>query len=1041
MTSSPPVREHSRFFLQLLPSLALAVFVTAFFWWNPFGRGPQLAHLEVLMRSEKPGTAQLIADVDGTGLRKEKTVSVPVPGGGDISHIHFDIPAGKLRAFIFTPRAEEGDVDVLRCVLTTEDNEVVGIISPTALLQVHPEQAQPLPDGAFRFHSRMAGAMAGLQFNPEPPIDLAIVPPPPAWQLTLVFLVTLCAAPVFSRNLLRLPWRRWVAAAGRQIRLRPRLAILACALFSAVLSCFPVVFCGMSFVSPDNGMQTLYEGFPGVPGAQGGRVENPVGSDMGAMLYWHMPASMIQHRAIFEDHEFPFWNRYNWDGVSLWAQCISMLGDPLHWPAVITGGAAWAWDLKFVLAKILFALGVGLMVRASSRSLAASLLLTLSAPWMGFFAYRFCHAAFFALSYAPWVLLPWLEAARATNRRSVAWWAVLLMFANWWQLNSGTAKESSAFLVFLNGAGLLTILLASNLSARERAVRLGIFAWASALFLLLSAPLWMPFLEALGKAATYYDPPKVCQIQPGLFIGAFDDIFHRQLNTLEFLNNPSTNFFVLLGAAWALVRVRSLVRDASFLATFLAAIGAAAVAFGVVSPDLLAQVPMIKNIYHFDNTFSCVLFILLFVVAGFGLRECRRRMRSPEWIGDWWMVIAIVAVLWAAFLGLTQAAHRSGITFNAIGHSIPKSDFMWQYGGAITVALAVFPWAWRAVRGRAPAAAVWFVVGACAFAVMHFRHGMYLETRFDIYTMNPKKRLDLRVVPSPSVEQIKRDIASRGEPGRVVGLDWLMTPGFNTVLGLETISGPDALQNPAVRELSNALGLPQMWFWKIPIWNAEFAEHHKALDFLGVRYYLDKPGSGAGLPGLKLLGTTDLEALESPTAWPRAFFTDTVATYEKLREMRILVEGTGDRPFAAVLPKTRAALPGLSGALADRKVVPATNYHLTQNTTSFEINAPSPGLAVLGEAWVPGDMFAFIDGIPAQVLRVNHAFRGVYIQNAGSHRVEFGYWPGVMSQSLWVFFSGLVCALATIWLWWRRTPAEAGTVPADSTVRELLNAP
>ena len=209
---------------------------------------------------------------------------------------------------------------------------------------------------------------------------------------------------------------------------------------------------------------------------------------------------------------------------------------------------------------------------------------------------------------------------------------------------------------------------------------MGIFAWANGLFVLLSAPLWLPFLDALGKAATFYDPPKVCQIQPGLFIGAFDDIFHRQLMALEFLNNPSANFFVLLGAAWAVACCRGLVGDATFRATLIVAVAAAAVAFGVVPPDLLARVPLIKNIYHFDNTFSCVLFILLFVLAGFGLRACHRRMRSAEWRGDWIIVLSIVGILFGAFLGMTQAAHRSGTTFLLIGQTIPKSEFMWFYG-------------------------------------------------------------------------------------------------------------------------------------------------------------------------------------------------------------------------------------------------------------------------------------------------------------------------------------------------------------------------
>src|SRR5207249_3206085 len=143
-----------------------------------------------------------------------------------------------------------------------------------------------------------------------------------------------------------------------------------------------------------------------------------------------------------------------------------------------------------------------------------------------------------------------------------------------------------------------------------------------------------------------------------------------------------------------------------------------------------------------------------FILAGYGLRECHRRMRRPEWRGDWIIVLSMVGVLVAAFFGMTQASHRVGATFNAVGQTIPKSEFLWEYGSALVVALAVLPWAWRAVRLRRTAAATWFLVACAAFATLHFRHGMHLVTSFDTLTMNPKQRLDLRAVPSPAVQQI-----------------------------------------------------------------------------------------------------------------------------------------------------------------------------------------------------------------------------------------------------------------------------------------------
>ena len=57
----------------------------------------------------------------------------------------------------------------------------------------------------------------------------------------------------------------------------------------------------------------------------------------------------------------------------------------------------------------------------------------------------------------------------------------------------------------------------------------------------------------------------------------------------------------------------------------------------MIPPSLAASIPLIKNIYHFDNTFSCVLFILFFIIAGFGLRAEYpwRGGLQREWLGDW----------------------------------------------------------------------------------------------------------------------------------------------------------------------------------------------------------------------------------------------------------------------------------------------------------------------------------------------------------------------------------------------------------------------
>ena len=61
-----------------------------------------------------------------------------------------------------------------------------------------------------------------------------------------------------------------------------------------------------------------------------------------------------------------------------------------------------------------------------------------------------------------------------------------------------------------------------------------------------------------------------------------------------------------------------------------------------------------------------------------------------------------------------------------------------------------------------------------------------------------------------------------------------------------------------------------------------------------------------------------------------------------------------------------------------------------------------------------------VDGRPAELLRADHAFRGVRVP-AGSHRVVFTYQDRALQAGL-LLSSLTVCALAGLW-WWRRRRA------------------
>ena len=505
-------------------------------------------------------------------------MSQPIKGG-EINHVRFTLRAGKLSEFLLTPSTVDGEIDFLRCTMTTERGDLcrrgtTGQPCRSAIEEPFPwvRMAQCEPP------AHIGAATTGLEFKPEPPIDLAVTPPPAAWKIAAVFVGTLLAAlAIFSTQRgPGCPWRRWMAGAVGRAEFTHGKPSWRWPWWRSPSRAFRSFSAARVLSRLDSRIaSSFYERFPTVPGALGGRVENPAGSDVGATFYWHLPASIIQHRAIFENGEFPLWNRYNWCGVALWAQCMSMLGDPLHWPAVVTGGAAWTWDFKFLAAKVLFAFGIGLLVRAivaepsfssccsrCPRPLSGSSpTVSVTRAFLRFVMRRgFCCRGWKRRARrhggAP-------RVGRRCSSSPIGGSSIAAPPRNRWP-----------FCMCLNGVGASWLMLRGAApEAVSASSGLNSSSWANVLFVLLSAPLWLAFVDALGKATTAYDQPRVCQIQPGLFVGLFDDIFYRQLVPAEFMANPSANFFVLLGTAWSLVRARSLVADRSYFAVLLGAAG------------------------------------------------------------------------------------------------------------------------------------------------------------------------------------------------------------------------------------------------------------------------------------------------------------------------------------------------------------------------------------------------------------------------------------------------------------------------------------
>jgi hypothetical protein len=520
---------------------------------------------------------------------------------------------------------------------------------------------------------------------------------------------------------------------------------------------------------------------------------------------------------------------------------------------------------------------------------------------------------------------------------------------------------------------------------------------------LLSAPCWLVFLDALRHSATISDTPNALQLQPGLVLAFFDDIFSQDFTKLEYHTHPSLNFLVLTGVLWLCAAWRRTFANKAVLGLALGAVVPLALVFGVVPPGWIIAIPLIGNLQHIYNVFGCVLVIVFPLLAAAGLADCCATYERADWLRTWRTALIVGGLIALAYVGFTQAIPQHEVLAFKINAPL-HSRFYLAYAPSILLALALFPLALRWLRTPGARGAGLGLMLICG-VVMHFRHGMYDATKFDDYVMNPKTGVDL-LAQSPAVGRVQLRLT---EPYRTYGVGYVLSPGYNALLGLEGICGPDALMNREYREFCHAAHLPLDLDWRLRIDEATLPQLQPVFDSLNLRFYL-RDGDAPPPTGFAHVGRADLEIYESKQAWPRAFFTDQVRMYRTAEDyVQMLMGVTADRrPFAARQSETSSEPP-----TAERKVVPARGYVLANNSTEFTIDAPSAGVVVLTENYEEGNFQLTVNGAPAEYFRVNHMHKGLSVPAAGTYRIRFTYRPRLFHLSLWLAAAGALLALLT----------------------------
>jgi hypothetical protein len=134
--------------------------------------------------------------------------------------------------------------------------------------------------------------------------------------------------------------------------------------------------------------------------------------------------------------------------------------------------------------------------------------------------------------------------------------------------------------------------------------------------------------------------------------------------------------------------------------------------------------------------------------------------------------------------------------------------------------------------------------------------------------------------------------------------------------------------------------------------------------------------------------------VENLEVWPRAFFSDQVNSISSTEEFIQQLSENGKEPLIALTPEEIEKQPGLRQLQTVKKAIiaAATNYRLLPNSTAFDVHAASAGVVCLTEGQA-GDFIARANNEPKEVLTVNRAFKGVYLDQPGDYHLEFIYRP------------------------------------------------
>lgn len=255
-------------------------------------------NLELKLSCARDSSLQVFYD-DGPGFREELTTATAIRGAASIETYALNIPLGTYVALRIDPPDNGAEITIHSIRIATTTGRTISTVDLAGFQALQQVSSIRYEAGRLAVKCTDGGDDPQIWTTFSPPLRVELSPwvflretPPYAGVILALILSVMLVLEKLPR--LRLSLTRLT----RHLVDRPGRAAAVSAGIAALVSSYPVVFLGRSLVSPNLGTILLYDRYPTLPGYRSSSMTDPKLSDVGAIMWQHVPFSIIQHRAL-----------------------------------------------------------------------------------------------------------------------------------------------------------------------------------------------------------------------------------------------------------------------------------------------------------------------------------------------------------------------------------------------------------------------------------------------------------------------------------------------------------------------------------------------------------------------------------------------------------------------------------------------------------------------------------------------------------------------------------------------------------------------